>query len=167
MEYARTLSSALEFARDGRIEDWIHAYLCSDGRNKAFSDGLRLRPRVWRGPEKIPLSLFTRICGPEEGMRFRVDPEGFEKKVSFLAGEIAAGADMPPLIVHCAAEGLELNDGNHRLEACRRLGIGEGWAVFWATEGEEEFFPPFLTSPRRRATIMRNALNNEKGNRIS
>ena len=147
-EYGRTLSSALEFARDGRIEEWIHAYLRSDGHNVPFSDGLKLAPRVWRGPVKIPLSLLTRICGPEEGMRFRVDAEGFEARVRFLAGEIASGADMPPLIVHCIADGLELNDGSHRLEAYRRLRIGEGWAVFWATEGEEDFFPPFLTSPR-------------------
>ena len=102
--------------------------------------------QVWIGPVKIPLSLLTRICGPEENMRWRVAAEGFEERVSALMREFEGGADLPPVIVHCTAEGLELNDGNHRLEAYRRLGIEEGPAVFWATEGEEEFFPPFLTS---------------------
>ena len=144
--YERTLASALAFAAEGRIEEWVHAYLRTDGRNVPFSDGLKLAPRVWRGPLKIPLSLLTRICGPEEEMRFRVDRVGFEERVIFLMREISKGADLPPLIVHCTEDGLELNDGNHRLEAYERLGIAEGWAVFWATEGEEDFFPPFLTT---------------------
>ena len=144
--YDRTLSCAFRYAEEGRIAEWVHAYLCSDGRNVPFSDGLKLAPRVWIGPVKIPLSLLTRICGPEEDMRWRVGAEGFEQGVVRLMREIEEGADLPPLIVHCAPEGLELNDGNHRLEAYRRLGIGEGFAVFWATEGEEEFIPPFLTS---------------------
>ena len=142
--YDRTLSAALAFAREGRIEEWVHLYLPTDGRNRAFSDGLRLAPRVWKGPIRIPLSMLTRICGPEEGMKWRVHPVQFEEHVAALVREIRSGGDLPPLIVHCCAEGLELNDGNHRLEAYRRLGVGEGWAVFWATEGEEEFFPAVL-----------------------
>ena len=154
--YERTLSAALAFAAEGRVEEWVHAYLRSDGRNVPFSDGLKLFPRVWRGPAKIPLSLLTRICGPEEGMRFRVAQAEFEERVSRLAEEVSAGADMPPMIVHCTKVGLELNDGNHRLEAYRRLGLEEGWAIFWATEGEEDFFPPFLTSTPRSDTMIRN-----------
>ena len=158
MTYDRTLSAAKGFAADGRLEEWIHAYLRSDGRNIPFSDGLKLFPRVWKGPVPVPLCLLKRICGPEDDMPFRVAAAGFEAKVSFLAREIAAGGDLPPLIVHCTADGLELNDGNHRLEAYRRLGAEEAWAVFWATEGEEDFFPPFLTSPPWRDTMSRNDL---------
>ena len=145
-DYDRTLSCALRYAEAGRIEEWVHAYLRTDGRNVPMSDGLNLAPRVWIGPVKIPLSILTRICGPEEDMIWRVDREGFEKRTVWLEEEIRNGADLPPVIVHCTAEGLELNDGNHRLEAYRRMGIPEGYAVFWATRGEEEFFPPFLTS---------------------
>ena len=146
LSYDRTLTSSLAFARDGRIEEWVQLYLRSDGRNVPMADGLLLAPRVWKGTVRIPLTLLTRICGPEEEMRWRVHPVQFEEHVASLMEEIRSGGDMPPLIVHCCAEGLELNDGNHRLEAYRRLGVGEGWAVFWATRGEEDFFPPFLTT---------------------
>ena len=147
LTYDRTLSCALDWARAGRIEDWVHLYLRSDGRNVPFSDGLRLAERVWRGPVKIPLSMLTRICGPEEGMKWRTHPVQFEEHVAALMKETASGGDIPPLIVHCCREGLELNDGNHRLEAYRRLGMEEGWVIFWATAGEEEFFPAILDNP--------------------
>ena len=55
--YARTLTSAREFAQRGRIEDWVHAYLLSDGRNKPFSDGLKKCPHTWFGP------MVPRRCG--------------------------------------------------------------------------------------------------------
>jgi len=147
LTYGRTLTDALAWARAGRIEEWADLYLRSDGRNVPMADGLRLAPRIWRGPVRIPLSMLTRICGPEETMKWRVHPVQFEEHVAALIREIEGGGDLPPLIVHCTPEGLELNDGNHRLEAYRRLGIGEGWAVFWATRGEEEFFPSVLDNP--------------------
>ena len=140
MEYKGTLSSALEFAEAGRLEEWIHTYLCTDGRNEPFSKGLRLLPRYYLAPAGMPLSLFTRCCGPEEHMKWRVDEEGFERRVSALMEAIREKADIPPLIVHYfteedGAEGrFELNDGNHRLEAFRRLGIGEYAVIIWITE---------------------------------
>ena len=142
--YGRTLTDAMAFAREGKTAEWVDLYLRSDGRNVPMADGLRLAPRVWRGPFRIPLSMLTRICGPEETMKWRVHPVQFEEHVSSLIREIEGGGDLPPLLVHCTAEGLELNDGNHRLEAYRRLGIEEGFALFWATRGEEDVFPPVL-----------------------
>ena len=147
LTYNQTLSCAMEYARAGRIEEWVHLYLPVDGRNQPMADGLRLAPRKWRGPVRFPLSRLTRICGPEEDMKWRTHPVQFEEHVSSLVREIEKGADLPPLIVHCTSEGLELNDGNHRLEAFRRLGIGEYAVLFWATEGEEEFFPAVLDNP--------------------
>ena len=136
-EYDRTLTSARVFAGIGRLEDWVHAYLTSDGNNQAFSDGLKLCPRYYYGPLKINLDALTRICGPEEGMPYLVDKDGFERRVAWLMEEIRNGADLPPLIVKWTGDGYELNDGNHRYEAFRRLGIEEVWAVFWMTEAEE------------------------------
>ena len=144
LTYGRTLIDAMAFARAGRIAEWVDLYLRSDGRNVPMADGLRLAPRVWRGPFRIPLSMLNRICGPEEDMRWRVHPVQFEEHVAALTVQIQKGGDLPPLIVHCTADGLELNDGNHRLEAYRRLGVEAGFALFWATRGEEEFFPAVL-----------------------
>ena len=137
MDYKCTLSSAVNYARNGKLEEWIHSYLLSDGHNKEFSDGLKLFDRYFLGPVKLPLNLFSRDCGPEEGMKWQIPAEPFEKKVQELMAVIKQEADLPPLIVHYSNEGFELNDGNHRYEAYTRLGITEYYVIVWITEKEE------------------------------
>lgn len=137
MNYENTLTSAIGYARNGKLEEWIHTYLLSDGHNKAFSEGLKLFDRYFLGPIKMPLSSFDRCCGPEENMRYKVSEESFEKKVNELQKVICAKEDMPPLIVHYVDGKFELNDGNHRLEAYSRLGINEYYVIVWMTEKEE------------------------------
>lgn len=137
MEYCNSLSSAAEFARCGKLEDWVHAYLLSDGNNKPFSDGLKLAERTYLGPIKMPLSLFHRCCGPEPDMAYVVSAGGFECKVNALMDAMRAGADIPPLIVHYVDGNFELNDGNHRFEAYARLGLDACDVIVWITEKEE------------------------------
>ena len=137
MEYKSTLSSAIGYARNGKLEEWVHAYLLSDGHNKEFSDGLKLFDRYFLGPVKMPLALFERCCGPEEDKKWVIPGDNFEKKVKELEAVILAEKDMPPLIVHYVDGGFELNDGNHRHEAYSRLGIEEYYVIVWITEKEE------------------------------
>lgn len=137
LDYKCTLSSAMEYAAAGKLEEWVHIYLLSDGHNKDFSDGLKLFDRFFLGPVKLPLHLFERCCGPEESMKFRVDPDWFEQHVSNLADAISRDKDMPPLIVHYVDGCFELNDGNHRFEACSRLGIEDYYVIVWITEKHE------------------------------
>jgi len=137
MEYKSTLSSAVGYAHNGKLEEWIHTYLQSDGHNKDFSDGLKLFDRYFLGPVKMPLSLFTRCCGPEDNMKWQIPAEPFEQKVLALSEIIKENPDMPPLIVHYVDGIFELNDGNHRLEAYNRLGISEYYVIVWITEKEE------------------------------
>jgi len=137
MTYRRTLSSAMEYARAEKLEDWVHAFLLSDGNNKAFSDGLKLSPRVFYGPVKMPLRLFARGGGPEEGMKWRMDPVSWERRVGNLVRVMRTEQDMPPLIVQYGDGEFELNDGNHRFEALTRLGEQEHYFIVWITEPEE------------------------------
>ena len=137
LDYNCSLSSAMQFAENNKLEEWIHTYLLSDGHNKDFSDGLKLFDRYFLGPVKMPLNLFSRCCGPEENMKYHIPAEWFEKHVSELADVIQAKKDMPPLIVHYVEGGFELNDGNHRLEAYKRLNIEEYFVIIWITEKEE------------------------------
>ncbi len=137
MDYKATLSSAVNYARNGKLEEWIHSYLLSDGHNKEFSDGLKLFDRYFLGPVKLPLNLFSRDCGPEENMKWQIPAEPFEKKVQELMEVIKKNTDLPPLIVHYGVDGFELNDGNHRYEAYARLGIKEYYVIVWTTEKEE------------------------------
>lgn len=137
LDYKCALSSAKEYSAAGKLEEWVHTYLLSDGNNKEFSDGLRLFDRFFIGPVKMPLKLFTRCCGPEENMKYRVNGEWFEYHVNELAEVIRKEKDMPPLIVHYVDGGFELNDGNHRYEAYSRLGIEEYYVIVWITEKYE------------------------------
>ena len=143
MEYKPSLSSAKEWARQGRLEEWVHAYLLSDGHNKPFSDGLKIVDRYFLGPVKMPLSLFWRCTGPEEDMKYRIHPEVWENHVKELMEIIPCTPDICPLTVHyLIPEGktvgeFELNDGNTRWEAYRRLGIKEAWVIVWITDRDE------------------------------
>lgn len=143
MEYHGTGTNARLCAQNGKLEDWVHAYLLSDGDNKSFSDGLRLFERFYLGPIEMPIDLFERISGPEENMRWRVDSDGFEQHVGRLQAAIKNNADLPPMIVHYyIPEGktkgeFELNDGNHRWEACKRLGVKTADVIIWITEQHE------------------------------
>ena len=143
MEYSGTLSSAQSYARKNMLEEWVHAYLLSDGHNREFSEGLKLFDRYFLGPVKMPLSLFRRCCGPEENMKWRINEEWFERHVRELEDVIKKEKDMPPLIVHyLVKEGetngeFELNDGNHRFEAYSRCGIEEYYVIVWITEKRE------------------------------
>ena len=69
MKYEPTTASAVEFAKHGRLEEWIHLFLCNEGDNKAFSDGLKLEPRRYSASEIMRLDLFERCCGPEDGIK--------------------------------------------------------------------------------------------------
>ena len=137
LKYKCSLSSANEYAQAGKLEDWVHLFLLSDGHNKAFSEGLKLFDRYYSGPLTMPLSLFSRCCGPEENIKYQVNAEWFEKRVQALMKTFLTNDDMPPLIVHFVDHGFELCDGNHRFEALTRLGVKEYPVIVWMTEKEE------------------------------
>ena len=143
MEYYGTLSSAKAWAESGKLEEWLHAYLLSDGNNKPFSDGLKIMKRRFLGPLIMPVSLFQRCYGPEENMQYRVDEQWWEKNAAKLQAAIFNACDVPPLIVHyvipegCKEGVFELNDGNKRWEACKRLGVSNAPVIVWMTENFE------------------------------
>ncbi|MBN2853329.1 MAG: ParB-like nuclease domain-containing protein [Clostridia bacterium] len=129
-----SLKNALKCGENGEIEEWIHDFLCNEGKNKAFSDGLKLFKRFYYGPVKMPLSLFKRCCGPEKDMKYMISEKLFEAYIRQMMKEIEKGWDIPPLIVNYADGAFVLNDGNHRFEAMKRYGIDEYYIVIWITE---------------------------------
>lgn len=68
MDNLFTLATALQFAEEGKIEEWIHLFLNCESNNVPFSEGLRLEKRFFIPPVKMPLNQFTRCCGPEKYM---------------------------------------------------------------------------------------------------
>ncbi len=138
MEQVFTSEGALRAAKKGHLEEWIHEFLSNEGNNIPFSQGLKLEPRYFIGPMKMPLSLFTRCCGPEPELKYTIDKQGFEHRVNAIIGRLENGWDMPPLIVNYFDDQFELSDGNHRYEALIKKGVKEHYFIIWIT-GEKDY----------------------------
>jgi len=140
------LATARQFAAEGKLETWIHAYLLGGGwANPGLLDGLKLQRRWWVGPVEVPLTALTRCCGPEPAMEFCMSPEAWEKRVNALAGSLVSLADVPPLIVQYRAGVYSIRDGNHRHEAMRRKGWRTCWIVIWYDDAESWHSSPYKT----------------------
>jgi len=133
-----TLKSAIEYGKLGNIEEWVHEYLCGEGNNKGFSDGLKLESRQYSEPRLMNLNLFKRCYGPEPDMEYHIRKDDTEHlkwfwlKIDGIAERYQAGNwDMPPLIISNFDGEYMLNDGNHRFEALKKLGIKEYWVILW------------------------------------
>jgi len=134
MEYQPTTTSARKFAAAGQLEDWIHMFLNGEGNNRPFSDGLKLCERRYHAPKLYDLDTFERNCGPEPGLKWSVEAVGFEERINKIMARYQTGNwDMPPLIIEFKDGQYDLNDGNHRYEALKRLGIKEHWIIIWET----------------------------------
>ena len=137
LKYSATLDSAMEYGREEKMDAWVHLYLNEEGRNIPFSDGLKLFDRYFISPAQFPISLFHRCAGPEEDMKYRIDKDWWEHKITELKKAVQAGAEMPPMIVHYVDGEFELNDGNHRHKVYEDLGIEKAWVILWITEEAE------------------------------
>lgn len=133
-----TLKSAVEYGRQNNIEEWVHEYLCGEGDNKGFSDGLKLEERQYTEPRLMSLDLFKRCYGPEPDMKYHIREDDKEQlkyfwmKIDRIAERYKAGDwDMPPLIINDTDGIYELNDGNHRFEALKKLNVTEYWVILW------------------------------------
>lgn len=157
LDYKTSLTSAYDYASCGKIDEWIHTYLKSDGHNEAFSDGLKLFDRYYIGPMTMPTNLFHRCCGPEANMTYHVDAEWFHIHVADLKKVLETNQDMPPLIAHYVEHDFELNDGNHRLEAYNQLQCQEIPVIIWITEEDEyqEFLEKYGSYMQNASVIRR------------
>lgn len=127
-----TLAAAVEAARLGKIESWVHDYLHGAGRNVPMVRGLRRRARWWIGPVEAPAGELRRIVGPEPAMAYPRTAEDWEPRLAGIERSIRAGWDAPPIIVDACAPGVLLvADGNHRFEAQRRMDRQAVWAILF------------------------------------
>jgi hypothetical protein len=125
------LETAINAGKNDDIEQWVHTYLCSQGNNKPFSDGLYKAERFWRGPLLVPMSLLERTCGPEPHLPYRVSLEHWQLRISEYAGTFHTLSDFPPLIVNWHQNKWLISDGNHRYGAFSQLGLKTCWIIIW------------------------------------
>lgn len=132
-----TLTMARQYAEAGRIDVWMQDFLRADGKNVALADGLLLEERYYFGLREVPISLFASIkSGAPEYLQENNAIQYFFSVVDEMKEGLADGWDAPPLIVEYVYGNFQVDDGRHRLETYRQLGIEKVWAVIWTT-GEE------------------------------
>ena len=102
------------------------------------------QPRWWLGPVQVPLDQLNRLAGPPGDPVLRaVDDDYWRDDVDDLAQRIEGGLEPAPVIVTYRDDQLMLEDGNHRVEALRRAGVDQAWAVigFEDPEQRDRFAP--------------------------
>jgi hypothetical protein len=142
-----SVEAAREAARRDRLGQWVDEFLRSPGSdNAALAELLAERPRYWTGPVLVPLRQLNRLAGPpDHPVLCPVEDDEWRDDVDELADDIEEeGVEPPPMIVSFRDESLVLEDGNHRVEALRRAGEHEAWAVisFESTDHRDRFTLP-------------------------
>lgn len=136
MTIAKPTKILEEIEKQG-VEDWIHNFLNNEGDNPEFSTGLKLEKRYYSNPIIMELSQFKRICGPEDEMKYKIDPEYFKEYIGRMKDSIDSGWEVPPLIIQFENGNFTLNDGNHRHAALTSMGLESYWVIFWTTEKKD------------------------------
>src|SRR2546428_12974622 len=91
--------SARQAAEQGRLEEWVHAYLSSGAwADPAFVAGLRRQRRWWLGPLCLPLVAGTRVCGPEPAPENPQAPGRWEAKGAAVGAAIPDPLAWPPVL---------------------------------------------------------------------
>ena len=130
--------TAIQFAKEGNIETWVHTYLNSgDWANPAFSEGLKLQKRWWHGPIELPLSMLQPALGPEPHMEYYVDNAYWQKQTQKLAASFTTLLALPPLIAEYRQGLLSIRDGNHRYGALQIKGWHSCWVIIWYNSAED------------------------------
>ena len=117
-------------ARD-ELGEWVAAFLASPGSDNAvLGQVLTESPRWWIGPVQVPLAQLNRLAGPPGAPVLEAVPDdAWRDDVDDLARRIEEGHEPPPVIVTHDDGELVLEDGNHRVEALRRAGVEQAWAI--------------------------------------
>lgn len=132
-----TLSVAKQYDKEGKMDAWMQDFLRADGKNPALADGLLLDKRHYFSLRKIPIALLSDVkSGAPEYLHAENEIQYFFEVVDRMKDSLAKAWDAPPLIVEYVCGEFQVNDGRHRLETYRQLGMEQVWAAVWTT-GEE------------------------------
>ena len=129
-----TLQEAIKASKQGKLKEWVYEFIMNEhSKHIEFYNELQSEERYFFGPIRISLKDLKRIAGPENEMEYTVPDDWWNNQIPLLKGLIEDGWDMPPLIIRIRDDGYYLTDGNHRLEALRRLQYEEYYAIFWVS----------------------------------
>lgn len=126
-----TTETARVAATRDELGDWVAGFLCSPGSdNASLAASLAGTPRWWIGPVQLPLHQLHRLAGPPGApVLEEVEEDCWRDDVEDLCVRIEQGLEPAPVVVSYRDGQLVLEDGNHRVEALRRTGVPDTWAV--------------------------------------
>jgi hypothetical protein len=147
-----SLAGARRAAARDELATWVRRFLASPGSDNAvLGEQLTAEPRWWTGPVRLPIHRLHRLAGPpDDPVLCPVDDDYWRDDVEEMAEKVDAdGWEPPPVVVTFRDEQLVLEDGNHRVEALRRAGEDEAWAVvsFETTDARDRFAAALAVPP--------------------
>ncbi|MFH1637343.1 MAG: ParB N-terminal domain-containing protein [Candidatus Woesearchaeota archaeon] len=131
-----TVEEAINFAKKDRINEWIHKFLTTAGKNNHLSEIMKHQGHFY-GPIEISFQKLKRCCGPEKNMKFHESKDKWGEIIATMISEIKDGWQVPPLIVWQINSNLSIADGNHRFEALKKCGFNKYWAIIWFKSSED------------------------------
>lgn len=134
-----SVEAARRAADRDELGAWVARFLASPGSDNAgLAVLLSEQGRSWLGPVQLPLDQLNRLAGPPDApVLVAVEDHEWRDDVDDLARRIEGGLEPAPVIVSDKGDHLMVEDGNHRLEALRRAGVTEAWAVVGFDEPEQ------------------------------
>lgn len=124
--------SAIQANEKGALTKWMVNYLRNSGRNPVLARGLEKDGAFSTKLIDYPLNRLKILMGPHESFRYYEDPETFHNRVLEMIESLKQGWKPVPLVAtDIWNDGLELNDGAHRVEALKRVGIKTYPTVFY------------------------------------
>ena len=130
-----SVASADRAFREGTLQAWIEAYLQEpEWANPGLLRRVRAYSVSWPAPQLIGVDQFRRVAGPGPEFRFPKDPAKWETDIAAILAR-SFDPDQVPLVLGWIDpdESINLADGNHRVEASKRLGITHLWSLIHQT----------------------------------
>ena len=147
-----TVDGARRAAECDGLDAWVRRFLSSPGSDNAvLGEELTRGERWWLGPLLLPIGSLNRLAGPPgDPVLVPLDEEDWRDDVEGMAEKVEdEGWQPPPVVVVYRNDQLVLEDGNHRVEALRRSGAAEAWAVvgFDTVADRDRFTTEIFDSP--------------------
>lgn len=128
---SQIVKEAIYQASQGKLEDWIIAYLTNIDKNPGLVEGLRKQKRWWVGPQDYQVKKLIKTCGPEKNIDFPETKGRWKSRIKEMVKGITSEWSVPPIITEYKSESLLIRDGNHRQEALLKTGVQKYPTIAW------------------------------------
>ena len=125
---------ALLADKNGTMTEWMVDYLNDKdrGRNVPLAGGLAAEGQFHTHLIDYPIDDFYILMGPDHTFRYYEEPDSFNSRVDKMVKSLEKGWRPVPFIASDIwNNGLELNDGSHRVAALKIFGVKTYPTVFY------------------------------------